>query len=114
MTQQRDDAISSRAAEKVDGFEDRQPLPEEIEKARDCRCAGAARSRRGAGASERTIQIVRERVIGVLPDPSELFHQRIIVPGVQAVSGEHACVAAGAVHLGLEPLEVLARRGRVG
>ena len=46
----------------------------------------------------------------LLTRAAELLDQRVVRPRIDAVGGKHARVAAGAFDLGLQPLEVFARR----
>ena len=111
---QRDHAVASGAAEEVDALERRQTLAEHVEQAPDGRLPRAAGPARGVEPPRRPV-----RSPAPAPDtrpgaPPELLDEGIIRPGVDAVGGEDAGVAAGALDLRLQPLEVLARRRRVG
>ena len=114
MRHQRDNAVASCAAEEIDAFERRQPPAEHLDQARHGRSARASGSPRRIDSRDHTLYLFRESAVRLLTRAPELLDQGIIRKRLHAVGRKHADVSSCAFDLRRQPLEVLARRGRVG
>ena len=50
----------------------------------------------------------------ILPCSPELLDERIVGPCINVVGREHTRITSGGLHLGLQPLKILTRIGRIG
>ena len=53
-------------------------------------------------------------LVQVLTHSPELLDERIVGPCINAVGREHTGITSGRLHLGLQPLKILTRIGRIG
>ena len=110
----REDAIPPGTAEEVDLLGGDQALPEDVEQTTDRRCACAPRPPGAARAVQCLCDVLRQRVVRILPRSPELLDEGVVRPGIDVVGREDRRITSRRFHLGLQPLEILTPLGRIG
>ena len=106
--------IAAGTAEEIDLLGRDETFPKDVDEATERRCSCALGSPRARRTLQRLFDVPAQFLVQVLPCPPELLDERIVGPGIDVVGREHARIASGGLHLGLQPLEILARVGRIG
>ena len=114
LAKQGENTIAASTAKEIDLLGRDKTFPKDVEETTERRCACALRSPRARRTLQRLFDVSAQFLVQVLPCSPELLDERIVGPCINVVGREHTRITSGGLHLGLQPLEVLTRIGRIG
>ena len=104
---------SRPALPKIDLLGRDETFPKDVEEATERRCSWCPWSPRARRTLQRLFDVSAQFLVLILPCSPELLDERIVGPCINVVGREDTRITSGGLHLGLQPLEILTRIGRI-